>query len=181
MSDISNQSIEQRLKDLEAGQDDGRRGGDRPNPLVAILGILLLCGVGAAAYLALQEEAEIPMPTATPDEFQTDGSDFGDVEPTFPAPTPAPQVEIVEAPTPEPNAELLAQLEALQAQIEALQNAPEPVAEEDTAAAEAIEALTAQISALQESSEDAQSAFQDELAQRERELQQLRMDLELAG
>ena len=94
---------------------------------MAILGIIILCGLGAAAYLALQDDEEVPMPTATPDEFQTDGGDFGAIEPFVPPPAPEPEVVVVEAPPPEPNAELLAQIEALQAQIEALQNAPEPV------------------------------------------------------
>ncbi|WP_308917192.1 TrbI/VirB10 family protein [Jannaschia sp. LMIT008] len=183
MSDSnSDQDIERRLRELEAGGAGNAAAGgtNRPNPLVAILGIIVICGIGAAAYLALQEEPEVPMPTATPDEFQTDGSDFGAIEPFVPPPAPEPEVVVVETPPPEPNAELLAQIEALQAQIEALQNAPEPVVEEDTAAAEAIEALTAQIAALQASSEEAQSAFQDELSSRDQELRELRMDLEQA-
>lgn len=88
---------------------------------------------------------------------------------------------VLVAPKPvEPNAELLAQLAALQAQIEELRNAPEPVVEEDTAAAEAIDALTAQIAALQAASETAQQQFRDEITARDRELEQPRMDLELA-
>ncbi len=46
--------------------------------------------------------------------------------------------------------------------------------------ADAIDGLTAQIAALQTASEAAQQQFQDELAKRDRELQQLRMDLDLA-
>ena len=89
---------------------------------------------------------------------------------------------IVEAePAPvEPSAELLAQIAALQAQIEAIQNAPEPVVEDDTAAAEAMNALTDQLAQLQAASEAAQQQFADELAARDRQLQELRMDLDLA-
>jgi len=61
-----------------------------------------------------------------------------------------------------------------------LRNTPEPVVEEDTAAADAIDGLTAQIAALQTASRAAQQLFQDELAARDRELEQIRMDLELA-
>ncbi|MGB3556381.1 MAG: TrbI/VirB10 family protein [Jannaschia sp.] len=183
MTDTSNQEIQRRLRKLEGGDEGGGRasgGPNRPNPVVAILGIVLLCGVGAAAYLALQDDPEVPMPTATPDEFQTDGGDFGAIEPFVPPPAPEPEVVVVEAPPAEPNAELLAQLEALQAEIEAIRNAPEPVVEEDTAAADAIEALTAQIAALQASSENAQTAFQEELSARDRLLRQLRLDLDAA-
>lgn len=184
MSDTGDRTIEQRLRELEAGQDGGGmgRGRQRPSAAVAILGVIILCGLGAAAYLALQDEGEAPLPTALPDEFQTEGADFGEIELADPPAAPEAEVLVVEtpAPEPEPNAELLAQIEALQAQVEELQNAPEPVVEEDTAAAEAIEGLTERIAALQASSEEAQSAFQDELARRDRELQQLRMDLELA-
>ena len=182
MSDGSDREIERRLRELEGGAA-GRTGGggaNRPNPVVAILGIIILCGIGAALFLALQEEPEMPMPTATPDEFQTEGGDFGAIEPFVPPPAPEPEVVVVEAQPVEPNAELLAQLAALQAEIEAIRNDPEPLVEEDTAAAEAIEALTAQISALQASSEEAQSAFQDELASRDNELRQLRLDLDAA-
>ncbi len=85
------------------------------------------------------------------------------------------------APDPvEPNAELLAQITALQAQIEELRNAPEAIVEDNTAAAEAIDALTAQIADLQAASEAAQERFQAELTARDRTLEQLRMDLELA-
>ncbi|CTQ34463.1 TrbI/VirB10 family protein [Jannaschia rubra] len=181
MSDTSNEEIERRLRELEGSGGNTRSGGpNRPNPVVAILGVIVLCGLGAAAYLALQDDPEVPMPTATPDEFQTDGGDFGAIEPFVPAPAPEPEVVVVEAPPAEPNAELLAQLAALQAEIEAIRNAPEPVVEEDTAAADAIEALTAQISALQASSENAQSAFQEELSARDRQLRQLRLDLDAA-
>ena len=95
----------------------------------------------------------------------------------MPPPAPEPEIVLVE---PEPNAELLAQIAALQAQIEELRDAPDSDAGADSAAAEAIDALTARIAALQDASENAQEQFQAELAKRDRELQQLRMDLDLA-
>jgi len=117
------------------------------------------------------------LPTATPDVFQNEGDGFGAIETL---PPPEPEVVFVGPDPVEPNAELLARITALQAQIEELRNAPEPVVEEDTAAAEEIDALTAQIAALQAASETAQQRFQDELTARDRSLEQLRMDLELA-
>lgn len=181
MTDDPNANVNERLARLEAGGAGSPVAtAPRRSPLVALLVVALIGLVGTVFYLLNQPEEEVVLPTATPDEFQPEGDGFGTIEPFVP---PEPEVRIVEAepePAPEPNAELLAQIAALQAQIEAIQNAPEPVVEEDTAAAEAINALTAQLAELQAASEAAQQQFQDELAARDRELQELRMDLDMA-
>lgn len=179
MSD-NNADLEQRLAALEQGNPRLERAPKRRSPLLALLVIGLILVGGLVLYLFSGLEEEVALPTATPDEFQTEGDGFGEIEPFVPPPAPEPEIVLVEPEPSEPNAELLAQLAALQAQIEELKTAPEPVVEEDTAAAEAINALTAQIAALQQASETAQTQFQEELAVRDRELQQLRMDLELA-
>jgi type IV secretion system protein VirB10 len=172
--------LEKRLAALEQGKPRHGPAPKRRSPLLALVTAGLILGGGTLLYLYSQPDEEIALPTATPDEFQSEGDGFGEIEPFVPPPTPEPEVVFVEPEAAEPNAELLAQLAALQAQIEELRNAPEPVVEEDTAAAEAIDALTEQIAALQAASENAQEQFRDELAARDRELQQLRMDLELA-
>ena len=179
MSD-NNADLEQRLAALEQGNPRHGPTPRRRSPILALGVAGLIAAGGTALYVLSQPEEEVALPTATPDEFQTEGDGFGEIEPFVPPPAPEPEVVLIEPEPAEPNAELLAQLAALQAQIEELKNAPEPVVEEDTAAAEAIDALTAQIAALQEASENAQTQFQEELAARDRELQQLRMDLELA-
>jgi len=179
MSD-NNADLEQRLAALEQGNPRHGPARQRRSPILALGVAGLIAAGGTALYFLSQPEEEVALPTATPDEFQTEGDGFGEIEPFVPPPAPEPEVVLVTPEPAEPNAELLAQLAALQAQIEELKNAPEPVVEEDTAAAEAIDALTAQIAALQEASENAQTHFQEELAARDRELQQLRMDLELA-
>lgn len=119
------------------------------------------------------------MPVAQAEEFQSDGAGFGEIAPFVPPAPPEPVVQIVEARA-EPNAELLAQLATLEVKIKAIQDAPKPIVEEDTTAADAIQALTEQISALKAASEAAQKQFQDELEARDRNLERLRMDLELA-
>jgi len=177
MSDTGDAELEKRLAALEQG---GNRGGTpkaRRSPLLAFIVVALVGAGGAVLYMISGPDEETSLPTATPDVFQNEGDGFGAIE-AIPPP-PAPETQIVVAPS-EPNAELLAQLAALQAQIEELRNAPESVVEEDTAAADAIDGLTAQIAALQTASEAAQQLFQDELAARDRELDQIRMDLELA-
>ena len=175
MSDIDD--LSKRLAALEGAQPSKPR--SKPSLLVALLGTSAIAVLGLLGYSALQETPENPLPTAQPEEFQMTGEGFGEIEPFVPPAAPEPEVVVVE-PDPEPNAELLEQLAALRAEIEALQNAPEPVIEEDTAAADAINALTAQIAALEEALQRAQDQFAEELAARDRELQQLRMDLDLA-
>jgi type IV secretion system protein VirB10 len=179
MSDRPNPDLEKRLAALEESGGRRRAAPRSRSPLLALLIMGLILVGGAVLYFLSRPEDEIALPTATPDEFQTEGDGFGEIEPFVPPPPPDPEVVVVTPDPAEPNAELLAQLEALQAQIEELRSARAPVVEEDTAAAEAIDALTAQIAALQTASEDAQQQFQEELAARDRELQQLRMDLDL--
>lgn len=179
MSDNSDPDLEKHLAALEQGKPNHSVAAKRRSPFLAILFAGLILAGGAVLYLFSGPEEEISLPTATPDEFQSEGDGFGEIAPFVPPPAPAPEIVLVTPEPAEPNGELLAQLEALQAQIEELKNAPEPVVEEDSAAAEAIDALTAQISALQTASESAQAQFQEELTARDRELQQLRMDLEL--
>ena len=176
MSD-NNTDLEQRLAALERGNPRHGPAPKRRSPLLALLLAGLILASGLVLLLFSGPGEEVALPTATPDEFQTEGDGFGEIEPFVPPPAPEPEIVLVE---PEPNAELLAQIAALQAQIEELRDAPDTDAGADSAAAEAIDALTARIAALQDASENAQEQFQAELAKRDRELQQLRIDLDLA-
>jgi type IV secretion system protein VirB10 len=180
MSDTGDAELEKRLAALEKGGNRGDSPKPRRSPLLAVIVVALVGAGGTALYMGSGPDEETALPTATPDVFQNEGDGFGAIEAIPPPPAPETQIVVAPAAPSEPNAELLAQLAALQAQIEELRNAPEPVVEEDTAAADAIDGLTAQIAALQTASETAQQLFQDELAARDRELEQIRMDLELA-
>lgn len=180
MSDNPNPDLERRLAALEQGNRRQGATAKRRSPLLALLMMALILAGGLVLYLFSGDEEEVALPTATPDEFQTEGDGFGEIEPFVPPPAPEPEIVLVEPEPAEPNADFLAQMEALQAQIDELRNAPDSVVEEDTAAAEAINGLAAQIAALQAASETAQQRFQEDLAARDRELRQLRMDLELA-
>jgi type IV secretion system protein VirB10 len=180
MSDKTNPDLERRLAALN--ENTPRQGATkrRRSPLLAFLMLGLILAGGAVLYFFSRPEGEVALPTATPDEFQAEGDGFGEIDPFVPPPAPDPEIVLVAPEPAEPNAELLAQIEALQMQIEELRTAPEPAVEADTAAAEAIDALTARIAALQAASEVAQQQFQDELAARDRALQALRTDLDLA-
>ena len=163
-----------RLAALEA-TGDKTRGAARPSPLAAILGVAGIVAVGGLAWAALQPSPEAPLPTAAPEEFQTTGSGFGDL---------APMTVVESAPPPAetgPSASELALMESLatlRAELEDLR--ARPVEASDSGAEQAIADLTAQIAALQEASSEAQRALERQLTERDRELDQLRMDLEVA-
>lgn len=163
-----------RLAALEA-TGDKKRAAARPSPLAAILGVAGIVAVGGLAWAALQPSPEAPLPTAAPEEFQTAGSGFGDLAPmpvVEPAPPPAETG---------PSASELALMESLatlRAELEDLR--ARPVEASDSGAEQAIADLTAQIAALQEASIEAQRALERQLTERDRELDQLRMDLEVA-
>ena len=163
-----------RLAALEA-TGDKKRGAARPSPLAAILGVAGIVAVGGLAWAALQPSPEAPLPTAAPEEFQTTGSGFGDL-------APMPVVESAPPPAETgPSASELALMESLatlRAELEDLR--ARPVEASDSGAEQAIADLTAQIAALQEASTEAQRALERQLTERDRELDQLRMDLEVA-
>ncbi len=164
-----------RLAALEA-TGDKKRGAARPSPLTAILGVAGIVTVGGLAWAALQPSPEAPLPTAAPEEFQTTGSGFGDLAPmpvTEPAPPPPAETS--------PSASELALMESLatlRAELEDLR--ARPVEASESGAEQAIADLTAQIAALQTASTEAQRALERQLTERDRELDQLRMDLEVA-
>ncbi|KHQ50043.1 TrbI/VirB10 family protein [Mameliella alba] len=180
MSDNPNPDLERRLAALEQGRKLRGAPPIRRSRLLAVLMLGLVLAGGLVLYLFTPPEKEPALPTATPDEFQLEGDGFGGIDPFVPPPAPEPDVVFVEPETTEPNAELLAQIEALQGQIDELKTAPKPVVAGGDAAAKAIDGLATQIAALREASDKAQKLFQEELAARDRELQELRMDLELA-
>ncbi|MBY6120424.1 conjugal transfer protein [Mameliella alba] len=180
MSDNPNPDVERRLAALEQGGKHRGAPAIRRSRHLAVLMLGLILAGGTVLYLFTPPEKEPALTTATPDEFQLEGDGFGGIDPFVPSPAPEPEIVFIEPESPELNAELLAQIEALQAQIDELKNAPKPVVAGGDAAAKAIEGLTAQIAALREASDKAQKLFQEELAARDRELQELRMDLDLA-
>ena len=73
---------------------------------------------------------------------------------------------------------LMESLATLRAELEDLR--ARPVEASDSGAEQAIADLTAQIAALQTASTEAQRALERQLTERDRELDQLRMDLEVA-
>ena len=126
MSDTPNPDLERRLAALEQGNRRPGASTRRRSPLLAFLMMGLILAGGLVLYLFSQPEDEVALPTATPDEFQLEGDGFGEIEPFVPPPAPDPEIVLVEPAPAEPNAELLAQIEALQAQIEELKTRRSP-------------------------------------------------------
>jgi type IV secretion system protein VirB10 len=164
-----------RLAALE-GTSGKKAGRSRPSPMTALLGIGGIVVAGLLAWVALQPAAPVPMPTAAPEEFQTTGSDFGDLAPM---PVEAPAAPPPEKTDPsETELALMESLATLQAELAALR--ARPVEGSVDGPEQAIADLMAQIAALQEASAEAQRTLERQLTERDRELDQLRMDLEVA-
>jgi type IV secretion system protein VirB10 len=164
-----------RLAALE-GTTRKKPGRLRPSPMTALLGIGGIVVVGGLVWVALQPAAPAPMPTAAPEEFQTTGSGFGDLAP-MPVDAPAAPPPEKTGPS-ETELALMESLATLRAELAELRALPGEGSVDGTE--QAIADLTAQIAALQEASAEARSALERQLTERDRELDQLRMDLEVA-
>lgn len=162
-------------KRLEALEGEGKaKTGKRPPllPLAILGGIVAL---GALWIIFHKTPKPEQLPTGIPEEFQTVGSGFGRIDPQETVPEPLPPI----APS-EPdagNVELQAQFEAMRAEIEALRNTPPPAPIVDDAQ---LTALREEMARLREEAVDSQSALQEQLEERAREIQRLQTDLELA-
>ncbi|MBJ2153520.1 MULTISPECIES: TrbI/VirB10 family protein [Paracoccaceae] len=165
-----------RLAAIEASTGK-RKARARPSLFTALLGSVAILTVGGLGWMLMQPKSEPSMPTAAAEEFQTAGSGFGEF-PRTPAPEPAP------APAPVPEGPSAAELELrealarLQSELEELR--ARPVETGDPGAQAAITDLTAQMAALEASSAEARAALERQLVERDRELERIRMDLEIA-
>ncbi|WP_197922644.1 TrbI/VirB10 family protein [Thiosulfatihalobacter marinus] len=165
-----------RLAALEGVTTRKGRGG-RPSALTLLLGGAGISILGGLAWTAVQPTPEAALATAAPEEFQTEGSGFGDLALT-PTAEPVPARPPVDTGPNETERALMESLEALQTELDELR--ARPVETSENGADQAIADLTAQIAALQEASAQAQRGLERQLTERDRELEQLRMDLELA-
>lgn len=149
----------------------------RPSLRTALLGSAAILTVGCVIWILMQPKPEPVMPTAAAEEFQSAGSGFGDFEPAA-APGPvAPPAPVPEDPS-AAELELRDTLAALQAELAELR--ARPLSEGDPAAQAAIADLAAQLAALEAGSLEAQRALERQLVERDRELERIRMDLEIA-
>ena len=179
MSDGANNDLRQRLASLN-DQEAGRGGtGRAAKPGAAKLALALggAAVLAGAVYVYSQPEGETVLPVRQAQEFQPEGSGFGDMDRPpreEPAPEPAAVVEAVPDPVPaQDNSEVIELIRSLQAQVDALSKpAPEaesPVSEGEN---EALATLQGELEELRQQAENRERELQDMLSDR---------DLQIAG
>ena len=179
MSDGANNDLRQRLASLN-DQEAGTGGtGRAAKPGAAKLALALggAAVLAGAVYVYSQPEGETVLPVRQAQEFQPEGSGFGDMDRPQreePAPEPAVVVETVPDPVPAPdNSEVIELIRSLQAQVDALSK-PAPEAESP-----ALDGENEALATLQGELED----LRQQAENRERELQNMLSDrdLQIAG
>ncbi|MDY8110927.1 TrbI/VirB10 family protein [Fulvimarina sp. 2208YS6-2-32] len=174
------ESLDERLKALKAGRrETGRTGQARMSPIAAIGVTASLVIVGGLAVFSTLDEAEEPMATSAPAEFQPAGKGFGSLDIPEPVLQPAPEPEIVETKIPTVDPALMTEIAGLKSELDRLRNAPQPTpdtSEQDAAIAD----LVAQLDNLRAESAEAQEELQRRLDERDRQLRRLSSELEMA-
>lgn len=179
MSEGANNYLRQRLASLN-GQEAGTEGTGRaskPGPAKLALALGGAAVLAGAVYVYSQPEGETVLPVRQAQEFQPEGSGFGDMDRPpreEPAPEPAAVVEAVPDPVPaQDNSEVIELIRSLQAQVDALSKpAPEaesPVSEGEN---EALATLQGELEELRQQAENRERELQDMLSDR---------DLQIAG
>jgi len=179
MSDEANNDLRQRLASLN-GQEAGTDGtGRAAKPGAAKLALALggAAVLAGAVYVYSQPEGETVLPVRQAQEFQPEGSGFGDMDRPQreePAPEPAVVVEAVPEPVPAPdNSEVIELIRSLQAQVDALSK-PQPEAESPASDgdSEALATLQGELEELRQQAENRERELQNMLSDR---------DLQIAG
>ena len=179
MSEQANNDLRQRLASLN-GQEAGTDGtGRAAKPGAAKLALALggAAVLAGAVYVYSQPEGETVLPVRQAQEFQPEGSGFGDMDRPQreePAPEPAVVVETVPDPVPAPdNSEVIELIRSLQAQVDALSKpAPEAESPASEGENEALAALQGELEELRQQAENRERELQNMLSDR---------DLQIAG
>ena len=179
MSDGANNDLRQRLASLN-GQEAGTEGTGRASKPGAAKLALALGGaavLAGAVYVYSQPEGETVLPVRQAQEFQPEGSGFGDMDRLpreEPAPEPAVVVEAVPEPVPAPdNSEVIELIRSLQAQVDALSKpAPEAESPASDDENEALATLQGELEELRQQAENRERELQNMLSDR---------DLQIAG
>ena len=179
MSDGANNDLRQRLASLN-DQEAGMGGtGRAAKPGAAKLALALggAAVLAGAVYVYSQPEGETVLPVRQAQEFQPEGSGFGDMDRPQreePAPEPAAVVETVPDPVTAPdNSEVIELIRSLQAQVDALSKpAPEAESPASDGENEALATLQGELEDLRQQAENRERELQNMLSDR---------DLQIAG
>lgn len=179
MSDGANNDLRQRLASLN-DQEAGMGGtGRAAKPGAAKLALALggAAVLAGAVYVYSQPEGETVLPVRQAQEFQPEGSGFGDMDRPQreePAPEPAAVVETVPDPVTAPdNSEVIELIRSLQAQVDALSKpAPEAEGPASDGENEALATLQGELEELRQQAENRERELQNMLSDR---------DLQIAG
>lgn len=179
MSDGANNDLRQRLASLN-DQEAGTGGTGRvAKPGAAKLALALggAAVLAGAVYVYSQPEGETVLPVRQAQEFQPEGSGFGDMDRPQreePAPEHAVVVEAVPEPVPAPdNSEVIELIRSLQAQVDALSKpAPGRDAPASDGENEALATLQGELEELRQQAENRERELQNMLSDR---------DLQIAG
>ncbi|MFC0198976.1 TrbI/VirB10 family protein [Paracoccus rhizosphaerae] len=178
MSEGANNDLRQRLASLNGSA--GTKGTGRASKPGAAKLALALGGaavLAGAVYVYSQPEGETLLPVRQAQEFQPEGSGFGDMDRPpreEPAPEPAAVVEAAPAPAPAPDSsEVIKLIQGLQTQVDALfRPAPERDAPAPDGDSEALATMRDELEQLRQQAEDRERELQNMLSDR---------DLQIAG
>lgn len=176
MSDGANNDLRQRLASLN-DQEAGRGGtGRAAKPGAAKLALALggAAVLAGAVYVYSQPEGETVLPVRQAQEFQPEGSGFGDMDrPQREEPAPEPAVVVPDQVPAEDNSEVIELIRSLQAQVDALSKpAPEAEGPASDGENEALSTLQGELEELRQQAENRERELRNMLSDR---------DLQIAG
>ncbi|MFC0199675.1 TrbI/VirB10 family protein [Paracoccus rhizosphaerae] len=180
MSEGGNNDLRQRLASLNGhAGTEGTGRASKPGAAKLALALGGAAVLAGAVYVYSQPEGETVLPVRQAQEFQPEGTGFGDMDRPprdEPAPEPAAVVEAAPAPAPAPdNSEVVELIRGLQAQVDALsrpapgRDAPASDGDSDS---EALATIRDELEQLRQQAEDRERELQNMLSDR---------DLQIAG
>ena len=178
MSEGGNNDLRQRLASLNGhAGTEGTGRASKPGAAKLVLALGGAAVLAGAVYVYSQPEGETVLPVRQAQEFQPEGSGFGDMDRPprdEPAPEPPAVVEAAPAPAPAPdNSEVVDLIRGLQAQVDALSRpAPERDAPASDGDSEALATMRDELEQLRQQAENRERELQNMLSDR---------DLQIAG
>lgn len=185
MSEGDNTDLRQRLASLNGhAGTEGTGRASRPGAAKLALALGGAAVLAGAVYVYSQPEGETVLPVRQAQEFQPEGSGFGDMDRPQreePAPEPTAVVETVPDPVPAPdNSEMIELIRGLQAQVDALSKpAPEAEGPASDGDNEALATLRDELEQLRQQAEDRERELQNMLSDRDLQIAGLNSEMDM--